>query len=307
MAEKLAQTVEAILFLSVDIVDSASYKSNNVNAWGRDFQKFFNDFPEMLNCACQKPGVAPDRVSELPCPSIWKIAGDEMLFYVKIGKVWESLPSKDQIQPYELVLFYTVPFIKAIESYNSRSHKILIDNGKAFKVKGCAWFADVVAGSDYDSSYGNLEIKVDSLKGSQLSPVDFIGRQIDIGFRIQKFSTLDRLVLSVEYCILLIRDNYLTLEDQGIFLHYDGRRNLKGPVEQIGYPIVYIDMNDKFAHSEAALMGANNEAANPVVLLRLMQEYLYKTNSILYFPFVHEADRHFGNKPFSLEEENGRI
>ncbi len=299
------KTVESLLFFSIDIVDSACYKFSFVNDWGTHFQTFYKEFPHRFNKTCKELVVSRLGKREIQCPTIWKIVGDELLFYVKIKEAWDLLPlhlqkdERERIQPYVLVLLYTVAFIKSIKDYNHEAQEFLKHNKPAFKVKGCAWFADVIIGKNYDPRYGNLQVGLSCVKGSHVPQIDFIGRQIDIGFRISKYSTLNRLVLSVEYGILLLRDNYLTLEDEGINLHYDGRKSIKGPLEQLGYPLVFVDMDDKFEHSEAELMSTSHQRSNQVTLMRLLEEYLYKTNFVLYYPFVHEKDRLFYKKPFT--------
>jgi hypothetical protein len=293
-----SQAVKSLLFFSVDIVDSAFYKTAFIEGWGKGIQTFYKEFPELYRESCNNADLSRHNALELLAPKVWKPVGDELLFYVDINEAWDSLAGKDQISPYEFVLFYTVAFIRTVKSHNQKADQILKANGRAFKVKGCAWFANVVAGKEYDHNYGNLQVQIEGSDRSHTPWTDFIGRQIDIGFRISKYSTLNRLVLSVEYCILLLRDNYLTLEDEGILLHYDGRKPVKGLLEQLGYPIVYVDMYDRFEHSEVELMGTSVKQSNLITLMRLLEEYIPKTNSVLYYPFIHERDRLFKKKPF---------
>ncbi len=291
------EIIKPILFFSVDILDSASYKSIVPEKWGTDFRGFYQEFGDIFDEKCKTLESSGHSTMVIPPPTIWKTLGDELLFYANIND------AKRHEQGCDLVFFYTVAFVKSLHRYNEIAHEKLKKNEHAFKVKGCAWFADV-APESYPK-YGNFQIEIGAPPNSENSHIDFVGRQIDIGFRISKYSSLNRLVLSVEYCILLLRDNYLTLKNAGLALYYDGRKPLKGPLETLGYPLVYVEMNDRFHHSERELLSEKSAPADLIELMELLQEYLYLTNGILYYPFIHKEDRLFKTEPF--EDEGRRV
>lgn len=302
--------VKALIFFSVDIVDSAAYKSRFINEWSRVFMKFFRIFPAILNERCKGFQIPrhEDFPIDLPHPKIWKLVGDEILFFIDICESFNQLRDKYnkklKLDYYELVVYYTILFRRLIIDLNKERKKKKdkekdreqIKHCPAFKIKGAAWFANVVEGPNYDHRYGNIKIRLDHTKADEKKP-DFIGRQIDIGFRIAKYSTLNRFVISVEFAIILLRDNYLTIEDEGIKLYYEGRKPIKGILEHLGYPIVYIDMEDKFKHSENDLLFKDVRPANQINLMRFMEEYIKRTNFILYYPFVHDNDKLFKDTP----------
>lgn len=293
--------VKSFLFFSVDIVDSAAYKSSFLNDWSKNFSSFFETFPKELDKNCENAQIPRHKPRHVPCPNRWKIVGDEILFFIDICKTYEALQDKEEVFHYELALYYTIVFTKTIIVHNNEADTKLKRNVPAFKIKGTAWFADIVKGPDYDDTYGNIEIEYDNAKGNGPRQLDFIGRQIDIGFRITKYSTLNRFVISVEFAILLLRDNYLTIEDQGIKLYYEGRKPIRGILEHIDYPIVWIDMEDKFEHSENDLLLKDIRPTNQITLMRFMEEYIKRANPILYYPFVHKDDRFFNCIPFKQQ------
>ncbi|MEW5813780.1 MAG: hypothetical protein AB1798_00055 [Spirochaetota bacterium] len=290
--------VKAFIFFSVDIVDSSAYKSRFLNDWSKDFKLFLEAFPNKLNESCKSVKIPRHEARPLPCPNIWKLVGDEVLFFIDISETYEKLQDKKELAYYELVLYYTILFRRAIIVHNSAADEKLKKNDRAFKIKGAAWFANIVKGPNYDELYGNIEIEFNNAKADGLKQRDFIGRQIDIGFRIAKHSTLNRFVISVEFAILLLRDNYLTIEDEGIELYYEGRKSIKGILEYVDYPIICIDMEDKFEHYENDLLLRDVTPVNQINLMYFMEEYIKRTNFILYYPFVHDNDRLFKYKPF---------
>ncbi len=290
--------VKAFIFFSVDIVDSSAYKSMFLNDWSRDFELFLEEFPNCLNDSCNNIKIPRHKARPLPCANIWKLGGDELLFFIDISEAYERLQDKTNLAYYELVLYYTILFRRAIIAHNSAADEKLKKNDRAFKIKGAAWFADIVKGPNYDKLYGNIEIEFSNAKANGVKQRDFIGRQIDIGFRIAKYATLNRFVISVEFAILLLRDNYLTIEDEGIELYYEGRKSIKGILEYVDYPIISIDMEDKFEHSENDLLLEDVTPVNQVNLMRFMEEYIKRTNFIVYYPFVDDNDRLFKDRPF---------
>ena len=295
--------VKAVLFFSVDIVDSVAYKSNFVNEWSKDFEAFYETFPNILSTNCQSVKLPHRNAVDLPCPNTWKVVGDEMLFFIDMCATYGAIQDKGKLARYELALYYAIAFTKTIKKYNSEADEKLRNNDHAFKIKGTAWFANVVKGPQYEHKYGNMEIEVENIKGDRTKRLDFIGRQIDIGFRIAKYSTLNRFVISVEYAILLLRDNYLTIEAQEMCLYYEGRRPIKGILEYLDYPIIYIDMQDKLEHYENILLSKHVRPANLITLMQFMDEYIYRTNLILYYPFVHEDDRLFHVRLFKQRNQ----
>lgn len=69
--------------------------------------------------------------------------------------------------------------------------------------------------------------------------VDVIGPSMDIGFRISKFASDRKFVVSVEIARILSENanNHLSI-------YVDGVEELKGVLNGIAYPIIWIDMNN---------------------------------------------------------------
>jgi hypothetical protein len=276
---------KAFLFFSVDIVDSTGYKARYLDRWAQDFASFLEDFPKAFDRECECVSLKDGRKQRLPHARPWKVAGDEILFYVDIAAAYDELKD-ERPKRYELVLYYTIAIASAIKGYNRRADQSLTANEGAFLVNGTAWFANIAPAPVYDGRCGNIIVDLPPGKEHDGRGPDFIGRQIDIGFRITEYASSNRLVISVEYAILLLRDNYLTVEDAELGLYFEGRRPIRGILEHLGYPVVYIDMGDRFVHSEYELEQKHVCRANAVSLMRFLQEYIKRSNSLLTYPFI---------------------
>ena len=279
---------KAFLYFSVDVVDSVSYKARRLNEWPADFQAFLSDFPRGLQERCRAAALPNGCKRCLPPPQRWKTAGDEILMYVDIAEASGCNDHNTCERQYELALYYAAVVTSAIRDHNSAAYRRLMTNERAFLLKGAAWFANAVETSEYRDSCGNIVFP--SPDSHEPGRRDFIGRQIDIGFRIAKYSTANRFVLSVEYAVLLLRDNYITAQDAGLRLYSDGRRPIKGVLEHLGYPILYIDMGDAFERAEEEVHNKRSEPADPVSLMRYLQEYIKRTDGLLGYPFISGDD-----------------
>lgn len=136
---------------------------------------------------------------------LWKYNGDEILFYSRI---------KDWNEAFVLVK----KFRDAIETNNTPSNK--------YPVKGTIWTAGF--------PIRNFILCKPMINNSQ---VDFIGPDIDLGFRIAAHANKDRIAVSPELALGLLD---ISSDSDELKWHYYGRRFLKGIVEDCGMPIVFL-------------------------------------------------------------------
>lgn len=283
----------AFLFFSVDIVDSVAYKTRYLNAWPADLHPFFQAFPAALAAECERALLPAGREHRLPSPSTWKHSGDEILFFVDIADAFGHAEPRDDIQPYELALYYANAVTRTIKRHNSDSYRRLAANEPAFLLKGTAWFAPVTATDSYSDSIGNVVLAMSDWRHTHAPGQDFVGRQIDIGFRIARFASANRFVLSGEYAILLLRDNSVTVRRAALDVCHDGRKPIKGILPDLGYPLLYIDMGDAFERAERQLDGTSIQPPDAASTMNYLQEYIKRTTGLLQYPFI-KHDKLFG-------------
>lgn len=148
--------------------------------------------------------------------SFWKYNGDEILFYVPL-KDWNDAAN------------FVRCFQNQIQEQNS--------SGKGICVKGTMW----IAGFPVD----NVILQT---KGSD--SIDFIGPDIDLGFRIASLAKKDRIAMSPDLAVEVIP---LLELDQWF---YYGRKSLKGIPELDGVPVAFISGGkDCLLDEEDALLG----------------------------------------------------
>lgn len=274
--------MKAYLFLSADLVNSTGLKTAKTT-WTALFSSFYRSFPKRLNASIDEQNSRfkkTHKAANLKHPIVWKLVGDEILFYLEVSGF------------YERVLFTIAAFKKAIVAHNN--------DDEAYKIRGTVWFANV------DRKHRNQKI-CPSVQGHPL--FDFLGSDVDTGFRLCKYSSPEKLIISAETAILLIRDNYLTIEEIGLRVCFDGTTRLRGvDSDTPSYPLIWIDL---LSEVKADKLGSPTARSGPQIaaemrsvlreiqtscpdrILRYCQLYLKSIKGKLVYPCI-PRDKHFG-------------
>ncbi|MCT2401526.1 hypothetical protein [Novosphingobium mangrovi (ex Huang et al. 2023)] len=200
------------LFLSVDMVGSTQFKATaaarGVDGWLETFRTFFTNFPLML---VGQMGFEFLDEEETPAVDVWKAMGDEVIFTAR--------PSS----PEELVGILRV-LLRTMRLYEATHFPKL-----PLRLKGTAWLADF--------SENNIALEIPELSSGDASPhLDFIGPDLDLGFRLSKFARPASLVLSLDLVEMLLEaDNRST-----VAMYLVGREELKGVMFGRPYPIIWM-------------------------------------------------------------------
>ncbi|WP_430420571.1 hypothetical protein [Phenylobacterium sp.] len=199
------------LFLSVDITGSTEFKARftgqGSEAWLATFKAFFTNFPLMVAGQIGFEFLDDDHTPDI---SVWKVSGDEVLFQV------------DPKSPEEMTSIL-LALLRTMRMYEAKHFQEL-----PLRLKGTAWLADVDG--------PNIEIEIPELSSGRGAHLDFIGPDIDLGFRIAKFARPGTIVISLDVLELIMgADNAAS-----VAFHLAGREALKGVLFGYPYPIVWI-------------------------------------------------------------------
>lgn len=205
------------LFLSVDIVGSSDFKYQQSSGpgagWVFPFLSFYQTFPEFLDQAVEECQTTKKKVKApaLEKPRLWKALGDELIFVVELQRRMDAA-------------HYLRSFRRALQ----RASRNWLDNSHRFQFKGTAWLAGF--------PLGNVEVPVVEQPGVPSSMPDFVGPQIDAGFRLKDHATPRKLVLSADLAYLLV-----VTRGHQLHLFFDGDQPLKGIMRGKPYPLVWLD------------------------------------------------------------------
>jgi hypothetical protein len=207
------------LFLSVDMVGSTEFKARftgqSSEGWLGIFESFFTSFPLMVAGQIGFEFLDDDRT---PAIDVWKVMGDEVVFV--------TTPSS----PEELTSVL-IALLRTMQLYEDKHFQQL-----PLRLKATAWLAG------FDGQ--NIEIEIPELSSSGGAHLDFIGPDIDLGFRIGKFARPGSMVISLD-----VLETVLGARNAArAALYLMGKEPLKGVMFGRPYPIVWmLEADEKFA------------------------------------------------------------
>jgi len=203
------------VFVSFDLVDSTAYKNKEKEVWPFVFTQFY----EVIKAEMKKkfPGI-----------KVWKYIGDEILFFMLV----EAAEYLVEIIP------QTFRVIKSAREHLRSSFPKVPDLPY---LKGALWCAPVMTVEGEELRDLNLgaerNIAFDVVYENQASLKDFIGPDIDIGFRMSKYVTKEKLVVSAEIAYLLLKSGEASeIMDKLNIVSYE---NMKGIWDGRYYPIIW--------------------------------------------------------------------
>lgn len=244
------------MFLSVDVVGSTAFKNRKtrrVQAWLPFFADFYRDFPVSL--AAQLKG------SRVEIPELWKSLGDELLFYCELKNHRDAR-----------VLLEA--FVKCLGAYRKRIHTKKLD--AKLDLKGSAWTAGFPV--------------VNAILQSPRKPVDFIGPCIDIGFRLGKLASPDRVYVSVELAYLL------TFENSELFhLRFESTAEFKGVLENKPYPLICLEFKGEVPKKNESLESRLRSPTDPIFLKEYIKAFIADSR-LLILPFI-DGDKELSERP----------
>ncbi|MCC8945442.1 hypothetical protein H8A97_10095 [Bradyrhizobium sp. Arg62] len=211
--------------------------------WVTKFRHFYREFPIFVDSRYAR---ALKSNEDFECytssgPQVWKTIGDEILFCCRV-------------QSHEHLSACISAFLGALDDYG----RLLDQDGKRMDVKGAAWIAAFpapnvtveIAGKDSQqaSSSDQIDEEFELSADSSPSDFDFLGQQIDSGFRTAKNAAPDRCSLSIELAWLLAEAAHSEIFPAKF--SYYGRHPLKGVIHDRPYPIIAIDAERSLARRE---------------------------------------------------------
>ena len=238
--KKRARSVE--LFFSFDIVNSSLYKDTNYLGWQSVLTTLLTE-------------IQKNVAKEIPTAQLWRVLGDEIIFFVTIRDEKEIYSAIDAIYGILVVSNVKLKNEKFFENINEKFSDKEIDwmkKSNILAVQSAAWLAIILNG---DNSlflpYDNIFKKYRISESQQIN--EFLGQDIDAGFRIKKETQDRRLVVSVELAkILSDKTEYLSR------LNIITYKSLKGVWQNRLYPIIWyhdpkisgVSFEDSFYYDE---------------------------------------------------------
>lgn len=196
----------ATLFISFDLVNCTQYKASHKGTWTTGVSGVLG---HIIQTFAQK-GADGYR--------FWKVLGDEVVFT-------KSIPYAFEVQDILSELYYEMVSLNQKLSCGALGVDV-----KGLSVKTTVWLAGfLVSQAETDNIYMEYKIDDDHLQS------EYLGTDMDAGFRISQYTSSNRMVISFELAALFLKDRLLKRNLDK--LHFVGYRSLKGVWDGKGYPI----------------------------------------------------------------------
>lgn len=263
MSDDKSEFKKTLLFLSVDLIGSTQTKvefppGGAEESWLYGYEQFYVTFPEELDKACGEQGIGT--------PEVWKYNGDEILFRTIVRTATETTKS-----------------IVAFQKASNRYMRYQESPRELANIKCAAWLATF----PYPNEIVTVPQPVSRLKyernddryGDQIE--DYLGPEIDIGFRISKYATSHKLVVSVTLAWVIA---YRLKQYKGNLpnsdpppppdSYFETWEPLRGVLGGTAYPIIWVDVSTQERELHEKLRGYPRTPSEPDDIIRYCREFI---------------------------------
>lgn len=294
------------LFVSVDVVGSTAHKQrtiptkgeNHANPWLKTFTEFYAKvehwvaeewlaLPKRIGKAYvgdaeSLPVSASERdalaalIGVRAAPVFWKAIGDEMVFVFRVPDLRIIVPVIDifcrvvhRLQRDLKAVGLTAKATAWIAEFPVVNSEIVLGNRADDKLSRA--FSGPAAPADwfYRHFYRVHLHRVDPDAAERL---DFLGPQIDLGFRLCQHASPRRMALSLDLAALIAKYSTWWAMPLGA-LHFDGSHELKGILGGVPYPVFWLDCGQGPLYDlHDKLMG--KEAVKPAMIAEYQQAFV---------------------------------
>jgi hypothetical protein len=268
------------LFLSVDLVGSTAFKQSRL-AWLPAMLDFYRDFDQLMHA--QYRAYRQRSNCPVPPPEFWKSNGDELLYTCELSSREQAL---DALQLWLSTLnAYRSDLATLVEDMDVKSTAWIAlfpaPNAEVFFRRGGQQFAADAIG---DALLVQAEMRDQWYAGRRHDLTrDFVGPQVDTGFRLTHWASPQRLMLSADLAFLLTGSKGRNGEP--LPLHCSGREKLRGVAGDAPYPMIWAPVGTT-RHDRDAAVGKG--LADPVLLRAFCESILEQNYKV--FPPLFLAD-----------------
>ena len=234
-----------LLFFSFDIVNSTMYKAMTGN-WPLIIRSLLEDIQARVH-----------RIDTLFTSYLWRVIGDEMIFVLPVqseSALTESVEAIFEVTQRISISLKSSKFFDALEDQRLQQQEInILKSQNTLSIKATAWIA--VVNKKLDSPFDNIAVDYFANEHTHQSIDEFLGKDIDAGFRLKEYTQDRRLCLSVELAYLL------SSTTRQKHLHILDYVRLKGVWNDSLYPVIWYYNPEVLKKCQTEMLGEG--AATP--------------------------------------------
>ena len=260
---KETNRTDVVLFVSFDISNSTYYKTKHYDIW-----------PVVLAWMIRKIKESVRESSETSTAQaeVWRVLGDEVIFVVRLTDIEQVYASIDGFYDVLIRLCNEIDdgtFFRLLPAL-SRADRNSLKLDNKLSIKAAAWIAIVTNVANInllkanDTGYFIENIHDMSLKKGEYEGHDFLGIDIDTGFRIAENTLPRQMALSFELACLL--SDQINQKENLYIVTY---KTLRGVWDYRDYPIIwyYDKTKNKSARKGKKAFGCSTVSNKEVSLI----------------------------------------
>lgn len=232
------------VFISIDLVNSTIFKTRYTQYWPFVIQTFYDIVTNALGAEFTYRGTSPikyigkkedfeNEKMKTGGFKVWKLVGDEVLLYHKIVSVSELLNTiriMDWVTNYIIELFISKGEV-FFEKDSDHLNEFVRIAKRHLAAKTTMWAA--YCGKQITLDSPNMYYDSSNYLESTGTYLDFLGPDIDAGFRLCKYAEKNKLIISPELMALLT-----------IQIEANERAELAGEIEENFRIVTYVVLED---------------------------------------------------------------
>ncbi len=211
------------LFFSFDIVNSTAYKAMTTN-WPIIIKNLLDEI--QLGVSRAYGTISPSK--------LWRVIGDEIIFDLAVHSeevLCEAVSEIFEVTQKISMSLKSGKFFDTLPYHSlSTSEIIFLKNTNNLSVKTTAWLAAI--NEKADSPYDNIIVQYYTNFPNQII-TEYLGKDIDAGFRLKNYTQDRRLCISLELAY------YITKHGKCDNLHIMDYARLKGVWKDCLYPVIW--------------------------------------------------------------------
>ena len=209
------------LFFSIDIVNSTLYKERT-GTWPIIIRSLLDEIRRQV---CRRDA--------LQACLLWRVIGDETVFVLPVSsrkEITEAVGSVFEVTQRISISLKSGKFFDALEGQTLSDREVaFLKVQNDLSIKAAAWIAAI--NMKLETPHDNIVFNYKE-SAHNTSIREYIGKDIDTGFRLKAYTQDRRLVISLELAYCLLKEKK---EDCLYIIGYD---RLKGVWNQALYPII---------------------------------------------------------------------
>lgn len=235
LGQERATHPQTYIFFSFDIVNSTRYKATTGN-WPLVIRSLLDTIRERV--------VRTDSLSD---SRLWRVIGDEMIFITPVrskANLREIVSKIFEVTQKVSISLKCGKFFDSIQGQELKSTEIeTLKSQNTLSIKAAAWIA--VINAQLVTPYDNIAIHYEgSAQDESIS--EFLGEDIDAGFRLKAYTQDRRLCLSVELAAFIEKKSLLYVMDY---------TRLKGVWNESLYPVIWYYDEDAVSLCQEEITG----------------------------------------------------